>query len=38
MIRIDKKHLIDMIDIKKARLSDKNGVTNMSYILLAKVL
>ena len=33
MIKLDKQHLID---IKNTRLSDKNGVTNMSYILSTK--
>ena len=38
MIKIDKQDLIVIIDIKKSGLSDKNGVTNMSYILSTKVL
>ena len=38
MIKIDKQDLIVKIDIKKSGLSDKNGVTNMSYILSTKVL
>ena len=38
IIKIDKQHLIDIIDIKDTGLSDKNGVTNMSYILWTKVL
>ena len=38
MIKIDKQDLIDIIDIKKSGLSDKNGVPNMSYILSTKVL
>ena len=33
MIKIDKQDLIDITDIKNIGLSDKNGVTNMSYIL-----
>ena len=33
MIKIDKQGLIDITDIKNIGLSDKNGVTNMSYIL-----
>ena len=33
MIKIDKQNLIDIIDIKNIRFSDKNDVTNMSYIL-----
>ena len=33
MIKIDKKDLIEIIDTKNTRLSNKNGVTNMSYIL-----
>ena len=32
MIKIDIKDLIDIIDIKNKRLSDKNGVTNVPYI------
>ena len=39
MIKIDKQDLIDIIGIKKnTGLSDKDGVTNMSYILSTKVL
>ena len=39
MLKIDKQDLIDITDIKKnTGLSDKNGVTNMSYILSTKVL
>ena len=38
MIQIVKQDLIDIIDIKNTGLSDKNGVTNMSYILSTKVL
>ena len=38
MIKIDKQDLIDIIDIKNTRLSDKNGVTSMPYILSTKVL
>ena len=34
MIKIDKQNLIDIIEIKNIRFSDKNDVTNMSYILL----
>ena len=37
MIKIDKQDLIDIIGIKNTGLSDKNGVTNMSYILSTKV-
>ena len=39
MIKID-KHLIDKKtkQKQKTRLSDKNGITNMSYIVLTKVL
>ena len=33
MIKIDKKDLIEIIDTKNTRLSNKNGVKNMSYIL-----
>ena len=33
MIKIDKQNLIDIIDITNTRFSDKNGVTNISYIL-----
>ena len=36
MIKIDKKDIIDITDIKKH--IGKNGVTNMSYILSTKVL
>ena len=38
IIKTDKQHLIDIIAIKNTGLSDKNGVTNMSYILSTKVL
>ena len=38
IIKIDKHDLIDIIDIKNTGLSDKIGVTNMSYILSSKVL
>ena len=33
MIKIGIEDLIDIIDIKNTRLSDKNGVKNMLYIL-----
>ena len=36
MIKIDKQDLIDIIDIKNTGLSEKNGVTNMSYIYQQK--
>ena len=38
MIKIDKQDLIGIIDIKNARLSDKNGIKNMSYSSSTKVL
>ena len=38
MIKIDKQDLVDIIGIKITRLSDKNGVTNMPYILSTNVL
>ena len=37
-VKIDKHNLIDSTDTKNTRLSDRNGVTNMSYILSTKVL
>ena len=33
MIKNDIQDLIDIIDIKNKRLSNKNGVTDMPYIL-----
>ena len=33
MIKNDIQDLIDIIDIKNKRLSNKNGVTDMTYIL-----
>ena len=38
IIKIGKQDLIDIIDKKNTGLGDKNGVTNMSYILSTKVL
>ena len=38
IIKIGKPDLIDIIDKKNTGLGDKNGVTNMSYILSTKVL
>ena len=38
MIKIDKQDLIGIIDIKNTRLSDKNGIKNMSYSSSTKVL
>ena len=33
MKKIEKQDLIDIIDIKNTELNDKNGVTNMSYVI-----
>ena len=33
MKKIQKQDLIDIIDIKNTELNDKNGVTNMSYVI-----
>ena len=33
MIKTDIQDLIDIIDIKNTRLSDRNGATNISYLL-----
>ena len=38
IIKFDKQDLSNIVDIKNTRLGDKNGVTNMSYILSTKVL
>ena len=38
MIKIDKPDFMDITDMKKTGSSDKNGVTNMSYILSTKFL
>ena len=33
MIKTDIQDLTDITDVKNTRLSDKNGIRNMSYIL-----
>ena len=38
LIKTEKQDLFDILNMKNTGLSDKNGVTNMTYILSTKVL